>query len=376
MAGTATSPDIPLFDLRLAQEDLDAVADVLRSGRLASGERTRAFEQAFAAQLGAKHAVALSSCTAALHLAYLAAGVGPGDEVIVPAMTFAATATAVIYCGATPVFAEIAGQHDLSLDPDDVAARITPRTKAVSVVHFGGYAARVDRLRELCDAHGLALVEDAAHAPSGRLGDRKLGAFGLAGCFSLFSNKVLSVGEGGLLTTDDDDVAAFARSRRSQALVPGADGGYDVEALGFDYRFDEPRAALALSRLDRLEADIAQRQALTRRYREQLAGVPGVTVPYRDEDVPGSSCYVMPIMVEDPERQNPLRAALKERGVQTSLLYPAIHEFTAYRERYPGLSLPRTELASRTEVTVPLFPHMTEAEQDRVVEGIAEEMGA
>jgi dTDP-4-amino-4,6-dideoxygalactose transaminase len=378
MAGTATSPDIPLFDLRLAQEDLDAVADVLRSGRLALGERTHAFEEAFAAQLGVRHAVALSSCTAALHLAYLAAGVGPGDEVIVPAMTFAATATAVLYCGATPVFAEIAGQHDLSLDPDDVAARVTPRTKAVSVVHFGGYAAQVDRLRSLCDAHGLALVEDAAHAPSGRLGDRKLGTFGLAGCFSLFSNKVLSVGEGGLLTTDDDAVAAFARSRRSHAVVPEADGsgGYDVDGLGFNYRFDEPRAALALSRLDRLEADIAQRQALTRRYRERLAGVPGVTVPYRDEDVAGSSCYVMPIMVEDPQRQNPLRAALREHRVQTSLLYPAIHEFTAYRERFPGISLPRTELASRTEVTIPLFPHMTEAEQDRVVGGIAEEMGA
>ncbi len=363
MAGTATSPDIPLFDLRLAQEDLDAVADVLRSGRLAAGERTRAFEEAFAAQLGVRHAVALSSCTAALHLAYLAAGVGPGDEVIVPALTFAATATAALYCGATPVFAEIAGPHDLSLDPDDVAARITPRTKVVSVVHFGGYAAQVDRLRSLCDEHGLALIEDAAHAPSGRLGDRKLGTFGLAGCFSFFSNKVLSVGEGGLLTTDDDAVAAFARS--------GCAG-----ERGFNYRFDEPRAALALSRLDRLEADIAQRQALTRRYREQLASIPGVTVPYRDEDVAGSSCYVMPIMVEDPERQNPLRAALKERGVQTSLLYPAIHEFTAYRERFPGLSLPRTELAARTEVTIPLFPHMTEVEQDRVVEGVAEEMGA
>lgn len=363
MAGTATSPDIPLFDLRLEQADLDAVAEVLRAGRLAPGERTRAFEHAFAEQLGVRHAVAVSSCTAALHLAYLAAGVGPGDEVIVPAMTFAATATAAIYCGARPVFAEIAGQRDLSLDPDDVRMRITPRTKAVSVVHFGGYAAPADRLRELCDAHGLALIEDSAHAPSGRLGTRKLGTFGLAGCFSLFSNKVLSVGEGGLLTTDDEAVAAFARSHRSGDR-------------GVNYRFDEPRAALALSRLGRLEDDIAQRRALTRRYRDRLAGMPGVTVPYRDEDVAGSSCYVMPIMVTDPERQNPLRAALKARGVQTSLLYPAIHEFTAYRERYPGISLPRTELASRTEVTIPLFPHMTEAEQDRVVDAIAEEMGA
>jgi dTDP-4-amino-4,6-dideoxygalactose transaminase len=365
MAGTATSPDIPLFDLRLEDEDLAAVAAVLRAGTLRAGARTRAFEQAFADHLGVRHAIAVASCTAALHLAYRAAGVGPGDEVIVPSMTFAATANAVVYCGATPVFADVVGQRDLALDPADVERRITARTKAVSVVHFGGYAADVARLRALCDAHGLALIEDAAHAPSAQAGGRRLGTFGLAGCFSLFSNKVLSVGEGGLLSTDDDDVAAFVRDQLG-------DG-----SIGANYRFDEPRAALALSRLPRLDADVARRQELTLRYRERLAGVEGLTIPYEDADVAGSSCYVMPLMVDDPERQNPLRQALRERhGVQTSLLYPGVHEFTAYRERYPGISLPRTELASRTEVTVPLFPHMTEAQHDRVVTGIAEELAA
>src|SRR4051794_16097109 len=217
-AGTA--PDIPLFDLELKQEDLDAVAEALRSGRPTMGPRTEAFEQAFAEQLGVPHVVAVSSCTAALHLAYLAAGIGPGDEVLVPSMTFAATAAAVIHCGATPVFADIVGQHDLSIDPDDVAERITPRTKAVVAVHFAGYAAPVDRLRALCDEHGIVLIEDAAHAPSARLGERKLGTYGLAGCYSLFSNKVISVGEGGMLATDDDDVAEFARSYRSHAITP------------------------------------------------------------------------------------------------------------------------------------------------------------
>ncbi len=380
MAGTATSPDIPLFDLRLEQADLDAVAETLRAGGLAQGERTRAFEEAFAAHLGVRHAVAVSSCTAALHLAYLAAGVGPGDEVIVPSLTFAATATAALYCGGRPVFADIRGQHDLSLDLEDVAARITSRTKAVSVVHFAGYAAPAQELRALCDAHGLALVEDAAHAPSASAGGRRLGTFGLAGCFSLFSNKVLSVGEGGLLTTDDDDIAALARSRRSHALAPGAPGSafaYDAGALGFNYRFDEPRAALALSRLPRLEADVARRRELTLRYRAALGALPGLTLPFRDEDVATSSCYVMPLMVDDPERQNPLRQALRERhGVQTSLLYPGVHEFTAYRKRFPGISLPRTELASRTEVTIPLFPHMTDDEQERVIDGVAAELGA
>src|SRR5262245_38054142 len=183
-------PEIPLFDLRLEEEDIEAVLDVLRSGWLTMGPRTAEFEAAFAAHLGAKHAVAVSSCTAALHLSYLAAGVGPGDEVIVPAMTFAATAAAAIYCGATPVFADILGAHDLSLDPADVERRITPRTRAVAVVHFAGYPAPVRELRALCDERGLALIEDAAHSPDAHVDGRMLGTWGLAGSFSFFSNKV------------------------------------------------------------------------------------------------------------------------------------------------------------------------------------------
>ena len=175
------------------------------------------FEEAFAAQLGARHAIALSSCTAALHLAYLAAGVGPGDEVIVPAFTFAATAAAVLYCGATPVFAEIVSRRHPSLDPEDVERRITPRTKAVCVVHYAGYAAAADRLKELCDERGIALIEDVAHAPSATLGGRKLGTWGLAGAFSFFSNKVLSVGEGGLVApTTTRSPRSCARAARTR----------------------------------------------------------------------------------------------------------------------------------------------------------------
>src|SRR3954452_2571842 len=166
MAGTGTSPSaVPLYDLRLEPEDIRAVMEVLESGWLTLGPRTHAFEAAFAEHLGVRHAVALSSCTAALHLAYLAAGVGPGDEVIVPAITFVASAAAVRYCGATPVLADVLGQHDLGVDPDHVARRVTPRTKAVCAVHYAGYPADVVRLRQLCDAHGVALIEDSAHHP-------------------------------------------------------------------------------------------------------------------------------------------------------------------------------------------------------------------
>jgi dTDP-4-amino-4,6-dideoxygalactose transaminase len=361
-AGTGT--DLPLFDLRVEPEDLDAVAAVYRSGRLAMGEQVAAFEAEFAAQLGSRHAVAVASATAALHLAYLAAGIGPGDEVLVPTYTFAATANAVLYCGGTPVFADVVGPHDLSVDPDHVAALIGPRTKAVAVVHFAGYPAPVEALADLCDRHGLALIEDSAHAPSATLGARKLGTFGLAGAFSFFSNKVLPCGEGGLLATDDDAVAALARERRSPDSL-----------AGFNYRMDEPRAALLRSRLRRLEADIERRRALVRRYREALAGLGGLVVPYRDEQVAESSCYVMPVVLIEPGRQRELRRALRERhGIQTSLLYPAVHEFTAYRERFPGIELPRAEAAARREVTLPLFPHMTAADQDRVIQALGEEL--
>jgi dTDP-4-amino-4,6-dideoxygalactose transaminase len=377
--GTGSGPELPLFDLRLQPQDLEAVAETLRSGWLTLGPRTAAFEEAFAAGLGARHAIALSSCTAALHLAYLAAGVGPGDEVIVPAFTFTATAAAALYCGAAPVFAEIVSRERPSLDPADVERRITPRTKAVCVVHYAGYAAAADRLAELCEDRGIALIEDVAHAPSATLGGRKLGTWGLAGAFSFFSNKVLSVGEGGLLCTDDDDVAAFVRSRRSHAMTSGTwdrhsgrTDTYDVTGLGFNYRLDEPRAALLLSRLARLEQEIERRRELTVRYRELLSSVEGIIVPFDDAEVPSSSCYVIPIMIEQDGRQAEVSGRLRDRGIQTSIFYPAIHRFSAYRERFPDVSLPITELAARTELTLPFYPHMTHDDQDRVVTALAE----
>jgi dTDP-4-amino-4,6-dideoxygalactose transaminase len=361
--------EIPLFDVRLSETDIGAVVDALRSGWLTMGPRTEAFEQSFADHLGARHTVAVSNGTAALHLAYLAADVGPGDEVIVPAITFVATANAVRYCGGKPVLADIVGQRDLSVDPEHVERLITPRTKAVAVMHYGGYAADIPAIAALCEARGIALIEDAAHSPIAH-------PAGLAAAYSFFSNKVLGCGEGGLVATNDGDVAEFVRSRRAHALTSGTwdrhrgyASTYDVTALGYNYRLDEPRAALLAARLEGLEDDIRARRALVHRYRELLSDVAGITVPYRDEDVDHSSCYVMPVMVDDPATREPLRRRLRERGIQTSVLYPAIHEFTAYRysDRAP---LPRSELAARTQMTLPLFPHLSESDQERVVAAV------
>ena len=375
-----TPPLIPLFDVQLEQAHIDAVSDTLRSGWLTMGPRTQEFEQVFAEHLGCEHAIALANCTAALHLAYLAAGVGPRDEVIVPPITFVATAAAARYCGAEPVFADVKGTHDLGIDPRDVERKLTERTKAVCAVHYGGYAADLEALGAICEAAGVALIEDAAHSPSATpLGDsRKLGTHGLSGCFSFFSNKVLSCGEGGLLATDDDGVADQVRSLRSHAMTTGTwdrhrghAPGYDVVGVGYNYRMDEPRAALLTARLTGLEEDIAQRRRLVHRYRSMLADLEGVTVPYQDAEVDVSSCYVMPVIVEDHELRDPLRAyMLEERRVQTSVLYPALHELSAYAGT--ARELPRSEFVGRAELTLPLFPTLTEGDQDRVLSALAD----
>jgi dTDP-4-amino-4,6-dideoxygalactose transaminase len=253
--------------------------------------------------------------------------------------------------------------HDVGIDPADVERLLTERTRAVCAMHYAGYPAAVEALRELCAARGIALVEDAAHAPDTELvGGGKAGTAGLAGCFSFFSNKVLAVGEGGLLCTDDDGVAERVRAARDGAL---------------DYRFDEARAALVHSRFGRMHEDVERRRALTLRYRSLLAGVDGVIVPYEDEDVARSSCYVMPLVLEDAARRDAVREHMRERaGVQTSLLYAAVHEFTAYAQRYGVPSLPVAERIARAQVTVPLFGFMTHAQQDRVVAALDEALRA
>jgi dTDP-4-amino-4,6-dideoxygalactose transaminase len=373
------APSIPVFDLKIEQEDLDAVEATLRSGWWTMGPRVAEFEERFAEHLGCAHVVATSSCTTALHLSLLTAGVGPGDEVIVPSFTFVATVATVIQAGATPIFGDIGGQHDLCMDPEHVATLIGPRTKAILPVHYGGYAAAPDRFAALCEEHGLALLEDCAHAPFSTFEGRALGTFGLSGSFSFFPNKVLGIGEGGALCTDDDAVAERARLLRSQGMTSGTMArqggdlsGYDVVALGYNYRMDEPRAALLGSRFGRLAGEIERRRELTRAYRQRLGRVEGISVPFHDDQVATSSAYSMSIVVDDPEIRDQTRIAIGERGVQTTTMYTGVHEFSAYRERYPDVSLPRTELASRTQFNLPLFPHLEFEQIERVAATLEE----
>lgn len=367
---------VPLADVVVPEDDIAAVADTYRSGWLSMGPRTEEFEAAFAAFTGAEHALAVANGTAALHLVCAGIGLGPGDEAIVPSLTFVASVNAVRYTGATPVFADIAGATEPWLSAAACEDAITPRTKAIMAVDYAGHPGEIEALRELAARRGLVLVEDAAHAAGSWLGGRHLGRFGAAGAFSFFSNKNLAVGEGGAVTTDDGELAARMRLLRSHGMTTlswdrhrGHAAGYDVVALGFNYRIDEPRAALATRRLTRLREENARRGALVAAYREALAGVDGVApalAPRRDAE---QAHHLFTVVLDDGLDVPAVRAALAERGVQTSMHYPPVHRFSIYADGPP--ELPLTDEYARRTMTLPLFAHMEQWQQELVVETLA-----
>jgi len=369
---------VPLTEVSIPEQDVQSVLDCLESGWLTMGPRTKAFEDALADYVGTPHAVTVSSGTAALHLACLAAGIGAGDEVIVPAFTFVASASAPRYVGAEPVLCDVRSAQDFNIDPADAARRITARTRAIVAVHFCGYPADVAALRALCDEHGLVLIEDCAQAIGARVDatGRQVGTVGELGAFSFFSKKQLCVGEGGMVTSADEQLADRVRLFRSHAMTSstwdrhrGHDPAYDVVDVGFNYRLDEPRAALGLSRLARLAESIDARRATVRAYRERLAQIPGLELPFSDEAVERSSHFAFPVLLADRETRDRFRDELKAGGIQTTW-YPALHKFTEYRQFAPPDGLPRaTEVADR-HCALPLSSTMDEAEVELVVEAV------
>lgn len=365
---------VPFFAPDLTEADIAAVTAALRSGWITAGPRVEAFEQAFAARLGVRHAVAVGSCTAALHLANVALDVGPGDEVIVPSLTFAATANAVRFTGATPVFADITGLDDWCLDPGHVAALITPRTKAVVAMHYAGHPCDMTALAEVCARSGVALYEDAAHGLGASLDGRPLGTLGKIGCFSFFSNKAMTTAEGGMLVTDDGDIAARARRLRSHGQTATAIDrekgarGYDIAEVGFNYRLDDLRAALGLSQLARFDALQAARRRLIRRYEARLAALRQIRQPHYGRRGEASD-YLLPVLVAQGAR-DAVREALARAGVQTSVHYPPVHQFAPYRQA--GRRLPHTEHVAAHSLSLPLFPTMTEEQVDFVCDSLAQ----
>jgi dTDP-4-amino-4,6-dideoxygalactose transaminase len=370
-----SSWSVPLSDVVVDEEDIAVVADVYRSGWLSQGPRTSEFESDLAGYTGAAYAVAVANGTAALHLICIGAGLGPGDEVIVPSMTFVATVNAVAYAGARPVFADIASCTEPWLSARAVEEAITDRTKAVMAMCYGGHPGEIAEITRLCEERGLILLEDAAHGLGTRLAGRHMGTFGAAGAFSFFSNKNLSVGEGGAIVTEDEELANTLRQLRSHGMTSlswdrhkGHATGYDVLRLGFNYRIDEPRSALASARLRRLEEDNRRRAQLDARYRERLRSV-DVECPL--EPVPDAQlahhlfCVVLP---EGADRAR-FRDALAQQRIQTSMHYPPVHEFSIYAR--DSWRLPVTDSYARRTVTLPMFAHMREDQQDLVVDAAA-----
>ncbi len=374
-----------LSDVDMGEEEALAVADVVRGKWLSLGPRTAEFEARFAEAFGVQHAVAVSSCTAALHLALKGCGIGPGDEVLVPSYTFVASANAILYQGATPIFVDIAGPDDLNLCIADLEARITPRTAAIVVVHLAGYAAQMDRIMALAERHGLAVIEDACHAigadyeppTPGAMSGRKIGTIGAAGCFSFFANKNLVTGEGGMIVTNDSRLAEIARRARAHGMTKtswdrasGRAVDYDVVDLGYNYRSTEITAALGLVQLGKLAGSNQRRKALTQRYRLRLAGHRSITVPFaaRGDD---SGHHIMPILLRDAGARSGFRRLLQERGIQTSIHYPPVHLFTHYAQRWPSSNpLSMTIDVSTREVTLPLHPLLSDCDVDFICDQV------
>ena len=372
---------VPLADLDYGEDEQQAVLKVLKSRWLTMGGITQEFEQRFAALVGRKHAVAVTNATVALHLACMSLGIGVDDEVIVPSLTFVATANAVLYTGAEVTFADIQGPEELNILPEEIEKMITPKTKAIIVMHYGGFPCRMPEIQAIAAKHRLAIIEDSAHAPGASLNGKALGAWGDVSCFSFFSNKNLSTGEGGMLVTDDDEIAARARILRSHGMTSltwdrhqGHAYTYDVVELGYNYRIDEIRSALGLVQLDKLSANNNRRKAITEKYWQFLEGT-GLGLSFREfarEPGVNSAFHILPVLLAEGADRKKFMDKLRAAGVQTSIHYPPIHQFSYYRKRCPGVKLPKTENIAAREVTLPLYPSMDEALVDIVVEAICQ----
>jgi dTDP-4-amino-4,6-dideoxygalactose transaminase len=362
----------------LGPDEKAALADVIESGWLTMGDRVREFEQAFARLHEAEDAIAVGSCTAALHLILHALGIGRGDEVLVPSLTFVATANSVLYAGGKPVFVDIESPENPLMSLEAAEAKCTAKTKAVILVHFAGYLADRESWRCFARKKGLLLIEDAAHAP----GLPAAGTFGEAAAFSFYGNKNMTMGEGGAIIARDPSLRETIRRARSHGMTSGTrqrldsrSPDYDVTMLGFNYRMDELRAAVGLVQLKRLKDWNAIRKLLSRCYRQLIAQrCPSVMVPFADRWP--SAHHLMPVVLPIGISRQLVIDELRKRGIQTTVHYPPVHRLTFYKDLYPGSELPRTDEFARRELTLPLHPRMSPATVELVVDSLSAAVAA
>lgn len=369
-----------LSELAFDDAELSSVLEVVDSEWITAGPRTEAFEKAFAEQVQTTDAIAVSNGSAALFLALKAAGVGPGDEVLCPSMTFVATAAAVLHCGAVPVFVDIQSLMNPTLDAADADRKITPRTRAILPVHYAGIPADMDRLAALASARGLLLIEDAAHAPGASFEGRACGSWGAAGCFSFFGNKNITTAEGGMITTSNPEIARRLRLLRSHGMTvtswdreKGRPSHYDVLEVGYNLRFDDIRAAIGLAQLKKLAGINRRRQELTALYNARFLDS-GLDVLLPFTAVPDSKKpvhHIYPVVLPSMAERDAVARFLEGEGIQTSQHYTPIHRFTAFRNLDASVCLPVTEDFSCRELTLPLYPSLTDAQVDAIVSAVA-----
>jgi dTDP-4-amino-4,6-dideoxygalactose transaminase len=374
----STLPVIELGAPLLGEPEKQALADVIDSGWLTMGDRVRRFEQAFAELHEVEDAVAVNSATAALQLSLAAFDVGSGMEVLVPSMSFVATASVVVHVGATPVFVDIEGVDRPHMSIDDARRRITGRTRAIMIMHYGGYQMDVAAWRQLADEHGLLLFEDAAHVA----GVAGTGAESDGASFSFFTNKNMTTAEGGMLVMRDADRRQRARLLRTHGMTAstldrtrGRAVGYDVVECGHNFRMDELRGALGLVQIERLAGWNETRRELMAHYRTGLRhAVPEVEVPF--DPAHPTSGHIMPVLLPEGCDRPKVMAEMRAAGVQTSVHYPAIHQFDFYRRSYGQISLPNTERFSERQLTLPLHPGLSAGDVDRVVAALSRALSA
>lgn len=369
---------ILLFDLNFDQAEQDAVIETLRSKWISTGPKNAELERRFAEMTGARHAVALTNCTVALHLALVLNDIKPGDEVICPSLTFVATVNAIRYVNAVPVFADVKSMDDLTIDPDEIAKKITPRTKAIMLMHYGGFACDMNRIMALAEKHNLRVIEDACHGPLSEYEGKKLGTIGSVGCFSFFSNKNISTGEGGMIITNDDAMYEKAKLLRSHGMTSlsfdrakGHSTEYDVIELGYNYRMDDIRASIGIVQLDKLPGDLEIRAELRARYEKNLEEVEEIIIPFKGYKY-FTSNYIFPIVLKNStvEGRNRVREHMAAAGIQTSVHYPAVHRFSIYRDY--ASPLPNTEYAADNLVTLPMFSKLTPEQVDYICDTLKE----
>ena len=365
---------VKLFDLNYGEEEQKAAVETLESKWISLGPKTHEFEEKFAKAHNAKFGIAVANCTAALHLALRILGVDREHEVIVPSLTFVATASSVKMQGATPVFADITSESDWTISVADIESKITPQTKAIIAMHYGGHGADMTAICDLAKNHNLSVVEDACHAPLGIRDGRNLGTFGDFACYSFYSNKNMATGEGGMMLTNNEEFASRARLLRAHGMTSTAYDRqmgkefYDVVDWGYNYRIDDIRSAIGIVQLGKLENDLRVRKLLVDRYVARLGSSSRIKIPFLD--YPGeSSNYVFGVTIEGVERPK-LRDELKSRGIETSMHYPPVHLFGCYQRH--SCSLPLTEKIGASQVSLPLHSLMSKEDVDYVCDNLLE----